>query len=365
MQRFASVLHLTIGLIIYCSMELKFTAQQIADFLQGEVIGNKEVTVGELSKIEEGRPGTLTFLSNPKYTHFIYTTKADIVLVDKTFVPEQPISATLIKVDSAYQSLAKLLQLVDSLKPKKTGVHATAVVPDSAVIGENVYIGAYAVVGEHVHIGNNVKIYPHVFLDDNVRVGDDSVLYAHVSVYENCEIGKRCIIHAGAVLGADGFGFAPDAEGRYNKIPQIGNVKLDDDIEIGANTTIDCATMGSTHIHSGVKIDNLCQIAHNVEIGDHTAMAAQSGIAGSTKVGKHCVFAGQVGVVGHITVADGNVFGAKTGVNASIVEPGKQWQGWPIMPAMQFRRAAVLYRQLPELVRRIADLEKQLSELKK
>lgn len=365
MQRFAGVLHLTIRQISYFSMELKFTAQQIAEFLQGEVVGNKDVTVGELSKIEEGRPGTLTFLSNPKYTHFIYTTKADIVLVDKTFVPEQPIAATLIKVESAYQSLAKLLQLVDSLKPKKTGVHATAVVADSAVIGENVYIGAYAVVGEHVRIGNNVKVYPHVFLDDNVQVGDDTILYAHVSVYENCEIGKRCIVHAGAVLGADGFGFAPDAEGRYMKIPQIGNVKLDDDVEVGANTTIDCATMGSTHIHSGVKIDNLCQIAHNVEIDEHTAMAAQSGIAGSTKVGKHCIFAGQVGVAGHLNIADGNVFAAQTGVNASVAEPGKHWQGYPMMSAMLFRRSAVLHRQLPDLVRRIADLEKQLSELKK
>ncbi len=344
---------------------MTFTAQQIAEYLQGEVVGNQDVAVGELSKIEEGRPGTLTFLSNPKYAHFIYTTKADVVLVDKTFVPEQPISATLIKVDSAYQSLAKLLQLVDSLKPKKTGIHATAVVAESAKIGENVYIGAYAVVGENVKIGNNVKIYPHVFLDDNVQIGDDTTLYAHVAVYENCEIGKRCILHAGAIIGADGFGFAPDAEGRYNKIPQIGNVRLDDDVEIGANATIDCATMGSTHIHSGVKIDNLCQIAHNVEIGENTAMAAQSGIAGSTKVGKHCVFAGQVGVVGHISIADGNVFGAKTGVNSSILETGKQWQGWPILPAMQFRRAAVVQRQLPDLVKRINELEKQLNELKK
>src|SRR5574344_2723570 len=211
---------------------MTFTAQQIADFLQGEVVGNKDIVVSELSKIEEGRPGTLTFLSNPKYTHFIYTTQADIVLVDRTFVPEQPISATLIIVESAYQSLAKLLTLVDSMKPKKTGIHATAVVPESATVGENVYIGAYAFVGHNVKIGNNVKIYPHVFLDDSVVVGDDSVVYAHVSVYESCEIGKRCVIHAGAVLGADGFGFAPEGQGHYHKIPQIGNVKSEDIVKV-------------------------------------------------------------------------------------------------------------------------------------
>ena len=343
---------------------MKFTAQQIADFLHGEVVGNKEVAVGEFAKIEEGRPGTLTFLSNPKYAHFIYTTKADVVLVDKTFVPEQPIAATLIKVDSAYQSLAKLLQLADSMKPKRSGIHATAIVPTSAKIGENVYIGAYAVLGENVQIGDNVKIYPHTVLDNNVKVGNDTTIFANVSVYENCEIGQRCIIHSGVVLGADGFGFAPDAEGRYNKIPQIGNVKLDDDIEIGANATIDCATMGSTHIHSGVKIDNLCQVAHNVEIGEHTAMAAQSGITGSAKIGKHCVLAGQVGVVGHITIADGNMFGAKTGVNASIAETGKQWQGAPMTSAIKYRRMVVAERRLPDLLRRVDELEKQLNELK-
>lgn len=344
---------------------MKFTAQQIADFLHGEVVGNKEVAVGEFAKIEEGRPGTLTFLSNPKYAHFIYTTQADVVLVDKTFVPEQPIAATLIKVDSAYQSLAKLLQLADSMKPKRSGIHATAIVPTSAKIGENVYIGAYAVLGENVQIGDNVKIYPHTVLDNNVKVGNDTTIFANVSVYENCEIGQRCIIHSGVVLGADGFGFAPDAEGRYNKIPQIGNVKLDDDIEIGANATIDCATMGSTHIHSGVKIDNLCQVAHNVEIGEHTAMAALSGIAGSAKIGKHCVLAGQVGVVGHITIADGNMFGAKTGVNASIAETGKQWQGAPMTSAIKYRRMVVAERRLPDLLRRVDELEKQINELKK
>ena len=337
---------------------MTFTAQQIADFLQGEVVGNKDIVVSELSKIEEGRPGTLTFLSNPKYTHFIYTTQADIVLVDRTFVPEQPISATLIKVESAYQSLAKLLTLVDSMKPKKTGVHATAVVSESVTVGENVYIGAYA------FVGNNVKIYPHVFLDDSVVVGDDSVVYAHVSVYENCEIGKRCVIHAGAVLGADGFGFAPDEQGHYHKIPQIGNVKLEDDVEVGANTTIDCATMGSTLIHRGVKIDNLIQIAHNVEIGEDTALAAQTGVAGSTKIGKRCVLAGQVGVAGHLNIADGSIFGAQTGVSSHIKEAGQIWQGYPAMPVATFRRLSVIQKQLPDLQRKIYDLERQIEAMK-
>ena len=343
---------------------MTFTAQQIADFLQGEVVGNKDIVVSELSKIEEGRPGTLTFLSNPKYTHFIYTTQADVVLVDRTFVPEQPISATLIKVDSAYQSLAKLLTLVDSMKPKKTGIHATAVVSESATVGENVYIGAYAFVGNNVKIGSNVKIYPHVFLDDSVVVGDDSVVYAHVSVYENCEIGKRCVIHAGAVLGADGFGFAPDEQGHYHKIPQIGNVKLEDDVEVGANTTIDCATMGSTLIHRGVKIDNLIQIAHNVEIGEDTALAAQTGVAGSTKIGKRCVLAGQVGVAGHLNIADGSIFGAQTGVSSHIKEAGQIWQGYPAMPVATFRRLSVIQKQLPDLQRKIYDLERQIEAMK-
>jgi UDP-3-O-[3-hydroxymyristoyl] glucosamine N-acyltransferase len=344
---------------------MTFTAQQIADYLQGEVVGNKEVAVGDFSKIEEGRPGTLTFLSNPKYTHFIYTTKADVVLVDRTFEPEQPINATLIKVESAYQSLAKLLQLVDSVKPKRNGIHTTAVVPESAKIGENVYIGAYAVIGEGVQLGNNVKIYPHTVVDNGAKIGDDTTLYANVTVYEGCEIGRRCIIHSGVVIGADGFGFAPDEQGHYNKIPQIGDVQIGDDVEVGANATIDRSTMGSTRIHNGVKIDNLCQVAHNVEIGDDTVLCAQVGVAGSTKIGKHCLLAGQVGIAGHLTIADGNQFGAKTGVNSTIDEVGKQWQGYPVVSAMNFRRIAVCERRLPDLLRKVDELEKKIQELQK
>ena len=343
---------------------MEFTVNQVAAMLGGEVRGDGNEKIFMLAKIQDAKKGQVSFLSNPKYTHFIYTTQADVVLVDRTFVPEQPISATLIKVESAYQSLAKLLTLVDSMKPKKTGVHATAVVSESAIVGENVYIGAYAFVGNNVRIGNNVKIYPHVFLDDSVVVGDDSVVYAHVSVYENCEIGKRCVIHAGAVLGADGFGFAPDEQGHYHKIPQIGNVKLEDDVEVGANTTIDCATMGSTLIHRGVKIDNLIQIAHNVEIGEDTALAAQTGVAGSTKIGKRCVLAGQVGVAGHLNIADGSIFGAQTGVSSHIKEAGQIWQGYPAMPVATFRRLSVIQKQLPDLQRKIYDLERQIEAMK-
>ena len=289
--------------------------------------GNPEVIVSDLSKIEEGVPGTLTFLSNPKYTHYIYTTKADVVLVDKSFVAEHPINATLIRVESAYQSLSQLLQLADSLKPQKSGIAAPATLVDEVQMGDGCFIGNYAVIGNGVQIGQNVKIYPHVHIDDNVFIDDDSIIYSHVTIYENCVIGKRCVIQAGAVLGADGFGFAPDEQGHYHKIPQIGNVVLEDDVEVGANSTIDRATMGSTIIRRGVKIDNLIQIAHNVEIGEDTAMAAQSGVAGSTKIGKRCILAGQVGVAGHLHIADGSVFGAQTGVPSNIKEPNQLWQG--------------------------------------
>lgn len=344
---------------------MEFTAQQIADYLHGSVEGDRNVRLSELSKIEEGRLGTLTFLSNPKYTHYIYSTKASAVLVDADFVPEHPVEATLIRVPSAYQALAQLLTLVDSLKPKKHGVHEKAVVASSAKIGENVYIAPYAVVGENVVIGDNSKIYPHVHLDDGVRVGADCILYAGVAVYENCVIGNRCIIHAGAVIGADGFGFAPDAEGHYHKIPQIGNVLLEDDVEIGANTTVDRATMGSTVVRRGVKIDNLNQVAHNVEIGEDTVMAAQSGIAGSSKLGRRCVVAGQVGFAGHIHVADGSTFGAQTGVPSSIREEGQIWQGYPAMPVGTFRRMAVVQKQLPDLLKTVQQLERRIKELEK
>ena len=335
--------------------------QQIADYLKGTVEGDGALKVSELSKIEEGRPGTLTFLSNPKYTQYIYTTQASACLVNKDFVAEQSLTTTLIRVDNAYECLAKLLTLVDSFKPKKQGISAKSDIHETAKLGENVYVGAFVVIGANVVIGNNVKIYANTVIDDNVVVEDDSVIYAGVKIYEGCRIGKRCVLHAGVVVGSDGFGHAPDAEGRYHKIPQIGNVVIEDDVELGANTTVDRATMGSTIIRRGVKIDNLVQVAHNVEIGEDTVIAAQSGIAGSTKIGKHCMFGGQVGVAGHITIADGSIFGGKSGVTSTIKEPNKVWQGYPVMPIMGFRKLNVLQKQLPDLAHKVYDLEKKIK----
>ena len=335
--------------------------QQIADYLKGTVEGDGALKVSELSKIEEGRPGTLTFLSNPKYTQYIYTTQASACLVNKDFVAEHSLTTTLIRVDNAYECLAKLLTLVDSFKPKKQGISAKSDIHETAKLGENVYVGAFVVIGANVVIGNNVKIYANTVIDDNVEVGDDSVIYAGVKIYEGCRIGKRCVLHAGVVVGSDGFGHAPDAEGHYHKIPQIGNVVIEDDVELGANTTVDRATMGSTIIRRGVKIDNLVQVAHNVEIGEDTVIAAQSGIAGSTKIGKHCMFGGQVGVAGHITIADGSIFGGKSGVTSTIKEPNKVWQGYPVMPIMGFRKLNVLQKQLPDLAHKIYDLEKKIK----
>ena len=341
---------------------MEFSAQQIAEFLKGEVVGNKDIKVSDFAKIEEGRSGTLTFLANPKYTHYIYETHADIVIVNKTFEPEHAISATLIKVDDAYQSVAQLFTLVNNLKPRKTGISAKADIAQSASIGKDIFVGAFVSIGENCKIGNNVTIHPNTQIGDNVSVGDGSIIYSNVSIYSDCVVGKNNIIHSGAVIGADGFGFAPDEEGHYHKIPQIGNVVLGDDVEIGANTTIDRATMGATHISDGVKIDNLVQVAHNVDVGEYTAIAAQTGIAGSTKVGRRCIFGGQVGITGHISIADGTILGAQTGVSGNINEGGKVWAGSPVLPIDTFRRASVLIRKLPDIVHTVYDLEKKLQK---
>ena len=343
---------------------MEFTAKQIAQLIQGRVEGDDEVTINTFAKIEESRPGAISFLANPKYTHYIYETEADIVLVSKAFVPDREVKATIIKVDDAYQAISRLLTLAQNAKPSKTGISPKADIAESAVVGQDVFVGAFASIGEHCKIGNNVKIYQNVQIADYVVIGDNTVIYPNVSVYDHCIIGADNIIHAGAVIGADGFGFAPDQQGHYDKIPQIGNVVVGDNVEIGANTTIDRATMGSTVVGNGVKIDNLVQIAHNVEIGDHTAIAAQSGIAGSTKVGKKCVFGGQVGITGHISIADGTILGAKTGVSGNIKEPNKVWIGAPAMPLNTFRRSSVIIRQLPELIQRLYDIERKLNEIK-
>lgn len=341
---------------------MEFSAQQIAEFLKGEVVGDKDIKVSDFSKIEEGRRGTLTFLANPKYTHYIYETHADIVIVNKTFEPERAISATLIKVDDAYQSIAQLFTLVNNLKPRKTSISVKADIAQSASIGKDIFVGAFVSIGENCKIGNNVTIHPNTQIGDNVSVGDGSIIYSNVSIYSDCVVGKNNIIHSGAVIGADGFGFAPDEDGHYHKIPQIGNVVLGDDVEIGANTTIDRATMGATHIGDGVKIDNLVQVAHNVEVGEYTAIAAQTGIAGSTKVGRRCIFGGQVGITGHISIADGTILGAQTGVSGNINEGGKVWAGSPVLPIDTFRRASVLIRKLPDIVHTVYDLEKKLQK---
>ena len=286
---------------------MEFSAQQIAGFLNGTIEGDPNVKVSNFSKIEEGKPGTLTFLANLKYAHHIYNTEASIVLVNNDFKPEQPIRATLVKVENAYAALAMLLNLVEQSKSKKKGVDSTAFIAASATVSDDCYVGNFAYIGEGVKMGKNCMVYPHAYIGDHVTVGDNCVFYPHATVYENCTIGNNCILHAGSVVGADGFGFAPEGE-TYKKIPQLGNVIIEDDVEIGANTTIDRAVMDSTIIHRGVKLDNLVQIAHNVEVGENTVMAAQVGIAGSVKVGKHCMFGGQVGLAGHIHVADHVVF---------------------------------------------------------
>ncbi len=343
---------------------MKFSAQQLADLLKGKVVGDPTVTVSNFSKIEEGKPGTLSFLANPKYTDYIYTTQASIVLVNTSFVPEKEIQATLIQVPDSYTALASLLSLADSMQPKKSGISSSAVIDEHAVLGENPYVGAFTVIESGVKIGNSVQIYPQVYVGDNVQIGDNVKIYPGVKIYKDCVIGSNCVIHSGAVIGSDGFGFAPDANGVFNKIPQLGNVVIEDDVEIGANTTIDRATMGSTLIKKGAKLDNLIQIAHNVEVGENTVMAAMVAIAGSTKIGKQCMFGGQSGVVGHLSIADGSILAARTGVSNNIKEPNQAFQNYPHMKANDFKRSHICFKQLPDMRNKLFELEKQLKELK-
>ena len=344
---------------------MEFSAQQIADFLQGEIQGDSTIKVSSFSKIEEGKAGTLSFLSNPKYNQYLYDSEASIILVNKDFVPEKEVKATLIKVENSYESLAKLLYLVEQYKPKKVGISNMAFISEKTKIGTNVYVAPFAFVGENVELGNNASIDANAYIGDNVKIGENTTIHAGVIIEKDCVIGSNCIIHAGVVIGADGFGFAPTEDGTYKKIPQIGNVIVEDNVEIGANTTIDRAAFGSTIIHKGVKIDNLVQIAHNVEVGVNAVIAAQSGVAGSSKIGKQCILAGQVGVVGHIEVADGTTLGAQTGVSNSIKEPNTILLGSPSIPIGNFRRSSVVFKNLPELQKTVFDLQKQIEELKK
>ncbi|MBK5719423.1 UDP-3-O-(3-hydroxymyristoyl)glucosamine N-acyltransferase [Dysgonomonas sp. Marseille-P4677] len=341
---------------------MSFTAEQIATVLNGTIEGDSSVVVNNFSKIEEGRPGTLTFLANPKYTHHIYTTKASIVLVNNDFVAEQPIKATLIRCFNAYASLAILLDMVEKTKPKKNGIEPMSFVASSASIGENVYIGAFAYVADNVTIGKQSQIYPQVYIGDDVNIGENTVIYPGVKIYAGSIIGNNCIIHSGAVIGSDGFGFAPE-NGVYKKIPQMGIAIIEDDVEIGANTTIDCAVMDATIIHKGVKLDNLIQIAHNVEIGENTVMAAQVGVSGSTKVGKNCMIGGQVGLGGHITIGDNANIGAQSGIISNI-KPDSKIIGSPAIPVRDFFKSSVTFPKLPDMYKQLAQLQKEVAELK-
>lgn len=341
---------------------MEFSAKQIATFIQGEIVGDENATVHTFAKIEEGMPGAISFLSNPKYTSYIYDTQSSIVLVNKDFIPEQEVKTTLIKVDNAYESLAKLLNLYEQSKPKLTGISPLAFVAESAKIGKDVYIAPFACIGEHAEVGGNTVIHPHVTIGSGAKIGSNCIIYANATVYHDCRIGNHCILHAGCIIGADGFGFAPTPEG-YEKIPQIGITILEDNVEVGANTCIDRATMGATIVHSGVKLDNLIQIAHNDEIGSHTVMAAQVGIAGSTKVGEWCMMGGQVGIAGHIHIGDKVNLGAQSGAPGSI-KNGSQLIGTPPMEPKPYFKSAAIYRKLPDMYKELNALRKELNELK-
>ncbi len=343
-----------------------FNAKQIADILGGIIEGDSDVKVNNFSKIEEGKPGTLTFLANLKYASHIYETKASIALVNNDFVPEKPlpVSLTLIRVPNAYSALAILLNLVDQTKNKKRGIEPMSFISSSAQVDlETVYVGAFAYIGENVKLGKNVSIYSQAFIGDDVEIGDNTVIYSGVKIYENCKVGTNCIIHAGAVIGSDGFGFATEGD-KYKKIPQLGNVVIEDDVEIGANTTIDRAVMDSTIIRSGVKLDNLIQIAHNVEVGENTGMAAQVGISGSTKIGRNCMIGGQVGLGGHIKIGDRVNIGAQSGIISNI-EDGKSLIGSPAIEVKNFFRSSIIFPKLPDMYRTLNQLQKEIESLKK
>lgn len=341
---------------------MEFSAKQIAAFIQGDIIGDENATVHTFAKIEEGMPGAISFLSNPKYTSYIYETQSTIVLVNKDFVPEHEIKATLIKVDNAYESLAKLMNLYEMSKPKKTGIDPLAYVAPTAKIGKNVYIAPLACVEDGAEIGDNTIIHPHVTIGEQAKVGDNCIIYPNVTIYHDCRIGNDCVLHAGCVIGADGFGFAPTPTG-YEKIPQIGIVIIENNVEIGANTCIDRATMGATIVRSGAKMDNLIQMAHNVEVGSHTVIAAQVGIAGSAKIGEWCMFGGQVGIAGHSKIGDKVGLGAQTGVPGNI-KSGSQLIGTPPMELKKYFKSSIAQRSLPEMQNEVRSLRRELEELK-
>jgi len=341
---------------------MEFSAKQIAEFIGGRIEGREDAVVNAFAKIEEGRPGAISFLSNPKYTHFLYETQSTIVLVNDDLELDQEVKTTLIRVKNAYEAVAKLLQLYESMKPKKTGIDPLASIAATAKIGKDVYIGPFAVIGEGAVIGDGCQIFPHVVIGEHVQVGNGCLFYANVTIYHDCRIGNHVTIHAGTVIGADGFGFAPNVEG-YEKIPQIGIVIIEDDVEIGANTCVDRSTMGQTVLHKGVKLDNLIQVAHNCEIGENTVMSAQVGLAGSTKVGSWCMFGGQVGLAGHITIGDHVNLGAQSGVPSSI-ESNQTLIGTPPMEPTPYFKSQAIFRRLPDMYKELSALRKEIEELK-
>lgn len=342
---------------------MEFTAKQIAELLNGQIEGNADVKISKLSKIEEGEAGSISFLANPKYTQFLYTTLASLVIINKDFVLTEPVSATLIRVDSAEIAFSKLLEMYNQIKLNKTGISKQSFISESAKVGSNVYAGEFAFIGDNARIGNNVKIYPQVYIGDNAVIGDNTTIFAGVKIYSETVIGKNCIIHSGTVIGSDGFRFNPQNDNQ--KIPQIGNVLIEDDVEIGANCAIDRATLGSTILRKGVKFDNLIHIAHNVEVGENTYIAAHGVIAGSTKIGKNCMFSGQVGIVGHLEIADNTMITAQSGISKSITKKGEVLMGSPAFDANKYRKAYIHFRNLDSIVQRLNQLEKQSKEVEK
>ncbi|MBO3698657.1 UDP-3-O-(3-hydroxymyristoyl)glucosamine N-acyltransferase [Roseivirga sp. E12] len=340
---------------------MEISIEQVAQLIDGKVDGDGNINVNRLEKIEEATAGSIAFLANPKYTPYLYSTQASAVIVKNDFVAEKEYSTNLIRVEDPYSSFAKLLEAYQQMTAiVKTGVEQPSFQSETSTVGEQVYLGAFSYLGDGAKLGNNVKIYPNTYLGDNVEIGDNTIIYAGVKIYANCKVGANCVIHSGVVIGSDGFGFAPQEDGTYKSIPQTGNVIIEDNVDIGANTTIDCATMGSTIIKSGAKIDNLVQIAHNVEVGKNTAIASQAGLSGSAKIGENCQIGGQAGITGHLTLANRTIIGPQAGVPKTISEEGKVWFGSPIMEHRDFLRMSVTLRNLPNVIQRVKELEKKL-----
>jgi UDP-3-O-[3-hydroxymyristoyl] glucosamine N-acyltransferase len=343
---------------------MNFTAKVIADFLHGSIEGNPDAKINDVAKIEEGRTGALSFLANPKYEKYIYDSASSVIIVNKEFSPEKPVKATMIRVENAYESFASLLTLYENSKTRKVGVSKLSSISKEAKLGSEIYIGDFSIISEGAQIGNNVTIDAQVYIGENVEIGDNTILHPGVKIYHDCRIGSNCTFHSGVVIGGDGFGFAPDKENNYNKVPQLGNVLIEDDVEIGANSTVDRATMGSTILRSGVKLDNLIMIAHNVEIGKNTVIAAQTGISGSTKIGENCLMGGQVGLAGHINIANGVKIGAQSGIGSSVKKEDSVIMGSPAFDLSAFYKSYAVFRKLPELRKQLNSIENEVKEIK-